>query len=358
MITTKIIQSETNNMRMIKIKSLVASFFSVLFSLSILLELKKFTSLYVFIFMAIFIFLFLLYNESQKVESLRKVFIGKKSNIITSLVTFAISVCLSSVGLYFWINKTIDTTNQNNVKQRTELLDITAKYNYKIDSVNNVQLNSPIYNELKQREYVLRNTRHNNDKQLREQILNDIKDTQNKMDALVAEFNSKQHAKIDRLKSEMNDSIAIIDSSYNVQASDMNKNNFLTGIFLILVLVTEVVILMLAKEFAKDKSKYEALKKLPETQSFILYRKIISMLYATRKQNDLVSIKDIQYMPIKGLQWEMVKHLFNLMDSINIIDNTVTYPEQKDVKGKLTGSKEQALNKLDKYYNELLNFYL
>lgn len=81
------------------------------------------------------------------------------------------------------------------------------------------------------------------------------------------------------------------------------------------------------------------------------------MLYATRNKGNTVSIKDIQFMPIKGLQWEMVKHLFNLMDSINIIHHTTKNHADKDVYGTLTGTKEDALNKLDRYYNELLNFY-
>lgn len=357
MITKKILQSEKNSDKAIKIKSFVASFFSVLFSLSILLELKKFTSIYVFIFMTIFVFLFLLYNESQKVESLRKVFVGKKSNIITSLLTFCISVALSSIGLYFWVNTTIETTNTNNVKQQTEIRVIDKHYQSKIDSVNNIQLNSPIYSELKERENVLLKTRHGNDKELRQQILNDIKDTRNKIDAIVKSFEAQKDNKIASLEKDRQSDIDIINATYNVQTSNMNKNNFLTGIFLILVLITEVVILMLAKEFAKEKSRYDNLRKLPETQSFILYRKIISMVYATRNKDNTVSIKDIQFMPIKGLQWEMVKHLFNLMDSINIIHHTTKNHADKDVYGTLTGTKEDALNKLDRYYNELLNFY-
>lgn len=83
-----------------KLSALVASIFSVLFSLSIVLELANIVNGIVLIFLTIFTVLFLITNERIKVQQLKNVYKGSKKSILPFMVTFVISIVLSSIGIY------------------------------------------------------------------------------------------------------------------------------------------------------------------------------------------------------------------------------------------------------------------
>ena len=100
---------QSNNLKLMKfsdyVPATIANIFSVIFSTSIIMELRGIVNGYVLILLSVFIILFLIQNEIIKVKEIRKVFAGSKNALLPFSITFIISVCLATIGMYFFTNK-------------------------------------------------------------------------------------------------------------------------------------------------------------------------------------------------------------------------------------------------------------
>ena len=106
------------NNKFANITAKIASVFSVFFALSITIELKQHIDTWLFIVLSIFIVFFLIVNEVIKVTNIWKLHQYEFKNLITFIITFTLSLSLSGVGIYLWVNKSEVINNKKNTLQK------------------------------------------------------------------------------------------------------------------------------------------------------------------------------------------------------------------------------------------------
>ena len=297
-----------------KLSAILFSIFSVIFSLSIVKELSKTIEGYVFIFLAIFIVVFLIVNESLKVKYLARRFLKKSSSLFLIIFTFVISFSLSSMGIYFWTNKTQEISNQIAEDKQAETLEINNTYRHLIDSVASLPVTiSPEYIKVGKDISYLK-WKYYSDTTLTEasksEMMSSIISLQSKRTEIADKYSLSSEQRIDRLEEEKQIQLSGIDAKFTTTTTAKDKNNLVSIIFLCMVAITEFMIVIIQRELAHTKTD--------KFQNSLAYKRelaILEELYNLDKLDSKVEINDIKYSVYArahGIEWENIKQVYNL----------------------------------------------
>lgn len=340
----KYITKTKKNTTVSTFSSIIASIFSVIFSLSILKELhRNVHETYLLIILGIFVILFLIYNEHHKVQELRKRFDNKSGSILIIIFTFIISLSLSSIGIYIWTDRSFDIRVENSLKTSSDKLDIDKQYAFIIDSIENTSFDTlTAYINLSEN---LSYWKGRSAASLDERVYlrSQVEKSQQELNNFIDNFNQDKKDKIKRyaeLKINTIQNVSVKDR-VNILAS---KRSFkITLIFIIMIILTEIMIISLAKEWVDIRKYNDSLLNQDILNQYITNHKIITEILSRK---DFINVNDIKFSPFSpydgNKQWEAVKNIFGFLKQIGIADIEI--------------SKEDAQQKLKDYYENILKF--
>jgi len=328
-------------MKNLKVQSFIASLFSVIFSLSIAKQLVGIVTTPILVLLFIFTILFLLYNEDRKVKELRRQARKRNFSWTVIVLTLFISIGMSSVGIYLWTNKTFEKSIKNDGKQQAEISLIESDYNTKIDEIRSSSIETEEYIQLnKDIDWWKRRSPANLDE--RADRNNQISILQERRADILKHYSEQKSNQINLLKNEKNQRLAETKTTYNGVSRKLSFDNYISFIFILLVLITEFVIINLQRELGRYYN---------ETDSAEL--KIIKDLL--NQGLETITIDDINYSKFADFKanekYKKSKNLFNLLFSLGILTDmeTITQGDKKVPAGKFIG-KNEAVKRLRDYY--------
>lgn len=322
-------------MKTLKLFAYLFSGFSVLFSFSTVIELHRFTSTFVFILTSIFLLSFTVYVEIAKVRELIKYFAKRESSKLIIGLMFSLSFILSGVGIFFWTNTSYERNKEIAESKQTSTLLIEKKYSKLTDSINSIK---PNFSDI-EKEIVYWKSRTASSLEERSLIReNTMKLTEKKIE--LSNYTEKQkEGQIKALNQQKQAELNLIESRSENKGKENGRNDFLTVIFLIMVIVTEFLIVGIQKQISThfDGFQLSALKAIKENEyrgtNFHGEMSINKLKYNKHltKHMDEMSSDDF---------FKQIKDLYNLIYEIDLIDD----------KGKL---RKGATNQLRNYYSHI-----
>lgn len=314
-------QNENKFIKLIDyIPALISNTFSVLFSLSIVLELKNILSGYVLILLSVFVVLFLIYNEVTKVQYVRKVFKGVKTAIIPLIITFIISLTLASIGIYLFTNKTTDIKDNNNMDKVVKINNINYTYQSKINELNNTMVfeTSKEYEALNKELYYWK---HLSAATLieRDNIRNRIDKIQNDIQSQRTLFNENKRVSINQLNTLLNNEVQIINTQYNNTNNKSTKNNFISYIFLSLIIITEFATIVLNKNIAEKQILRDEFCNSDLSKKYIVASNILTSMFLTSYKG-VTNIEKAKYSEANKFEWNELSLLYNQFINLGILD--------------------------------------
>lgn len=346
------------------IPALIGSFFSVLFSLTIVVELYNIVNGFVFFVLLIFTILFLVFNETIKLREIKKTFKGNKFSIIGFLFTFMVSVSLSSIGIYFATNKSLEIENKIVNNKAEKIANLETEF---LNKISTIQLNkfesTTEYKILKDNLTYWKNKKSATLEE-RTEIREHIRNIESDIKTNRTLFNESIKLKIDDLKSVKDLKLKEIETLYLTELNNISYNNVITYIFLIIIMITEIGIIIMNIDVAKYELSLEEFINSKQAQNYMITRNVLLSLFLVKNNNDMVSILNAQCSPVLNKlnwsddkKWSEVKKLYNLFIHLGILSEG----EIEMIKGKkiLTNrfmmNEEEAFNKFDTYFNQLLS---
>jgi hypothetical protein len=319
-------------MKLLKLYAIIASIFSVAFSLSILLEIDKFTDRYVTIVIGIFVLFVMVVNETIKVNQLRQKF--KENKKTSSLICFTVglSIIMSSIGIYLFTSESHDEQIKVENKMAEDIFKTKRKFTFKKDSLLNLANTNSEYLEIQKNISFWKERKCYNDKE-RSQARQNIYELELKRQALHSNYQQIIDNKIRSLESleiEELEYLKILNSNI---ISVKNYNFWLFIIIFALVIVTEIMIIyiqyLVSNIYTPDQKR-----KLKIFQTLLMNTK------------DQITLNDIKYHPDNPLTskderegFQYSKNLYFLAGNLGLIDHDGNILE-----------KENALLTLQKYF--------
>lgn len=363
-------QNFQNNL-FVNIAAKIASIFSILFAMSIVYELRNHVDSWLLIMLSIFISFFLIVNEVIKVRSIKAMYNNKLKSLLTFLFTFILSLSLSTIGIYLWVNKTDNINSESLITKAVESNDLKSDYRMQIESIRNNEFEfSNQYKQLGEDLTFWRNRRAA-DVEERDKIRENIIRIENQIQTNRKEYNDNQNLSISNLENELQSKLDIVDVKFTNQSKEVNKNNFLTYILLTLIVVVEFVIIYLNNNIAKVDTEFVQYTNNDVVKKYKVGRKLLESLFLTANRVDtgsgytelITNINKAKYSyvnKLENLQWDDLIELYNLYIDLDILDRGfVKKKEENDENGVLTNNFqveniELALKRYDQYYNIIL----
>lgn len=363
-------QNFQNNL-FVNIAAKIASVFSILFAMSIVYELRNHVDSWLLIMLSIFISFFLIVNEVIKVRSIKAMYNNKLKSLLTFLFTFILSLSLSTIGIYLWVNKTDNINSESLITKAVESNDLKSDYRMQIESIRNNEFESSNqYKQLSEDLSFWRNRRAA-DVEERGYIRDNIVRIENQIQSNRKEYNDNQNLSISKLENELQSKLDIVDVKFTNQSKEVNKNNFLTYILLTLIIVVEFVIIYLNNNIAKVDTEFVQYTNNDIVKKYKVGRKLLESLFLTANRvvkddncTELITnINKAKYSyvnKLENLQWDDLIELYNLYIDLDILDRGfVKKKEESDETGVLTNKFqvediESALKRYDQYYNVIL----
>jgi hypothetical protein len=341
--------------------SMLASIFSVLFSLSIVFQLSQIVDGIVLGFLGVFTLLFLIANENLKVKHVRNLLNKNNKSLVPFALTFVISMTLSCIGVYFWTNTTQEVNNTIAIDSSVKSTEIKTEYLNKINVLTSEEFESTKQYKTISNSLNWWKTRKAANITERKEIRSKILNFQNKIDAERKNFNLNKEEKIRNVKSIMFANMDELKTDKEVKISSVDRNNAITIIFIIMVFITEIGIIVLNVDMAKLTRLSDEFVESPLAQNYMVGRKILTSLYLSMDTEDkMVNINQAKYSPaLHKLEWDdtkkwtETKKLYNLLINIGILDTG-------DMRGRVLWnnvllSEKDAYKKFDNYYNVLMS---
>lgn len=363
-------QNFQNNL-FVNIAAKIASVFSILFAMSIVYELRNHVDLWLLIMLSIFISFFLIVNEVIKVRSIKAMYNNKLKSLLTFLFTFILSLSLSTIGIYLWVNKTDNINSESLISKAVESNDLKSYYRMQIDSIRNNKFESTEeYNDLN-KSLSFWKSRKATDLEERANIRENIIKIENQIQTNRKEYYDTQKRSISNLENELQSKLDIVDVKFTNQSKEVNKNNFLTYILLTLIIVVEFAIIYLNNNIAKVETEFIQYTNNDVVKKYKVGRKLLECLFLTSNRvvkddnsTELITnINKAKYSHVnklENLQWEDLIELYNLYIDLDILDRGfVKKKDESDENGVLTNkfqveNIESALKRYDQYYNVIL----
>lgn len=331
-------ENNINNL-FLNVTAKIASVFSIFFSLSIVLELKEYIEIWLFIILSIFLIFFLIVNEVVKVTNVRKLYFNHIKSLLTFLITFILSISLSGFGIYFWVNKTDEISSRNNEDKALSINNIKSKYsNEKFILFNSKYDDSNEYKSLNNDLTFWKNRRGfdvDDTKNIRENITR----VENELSKGRVKFEEDKKKQLLLIESNVENEISIIEMQHNNNIIKISKNNFLTYILLSLVLIVEFAIIYLNIQYIAVEQKFK--KKVDKTiySKYIIGRKLLENLYMSADVNEngklITSINKAKYSIVNrmiNIEWNELNDVYNMLMDMKILVNSTNVGHNEEYK--------------------------
>lgn len=317
--------------------ALFFSVFSILSSLSLIGEINKVgVEWYIALFLTVFLVVFILFNEYIKIKELRLKFNNStQHNFFMLLVTFTISLSTSTMGIYLWTDKTQEINSSMITEQTSAADSITALYNSRINSLYTSNFSdTPEGKSLESSLSYWKSRKAANSEDLQSIRLNVSRIEQQRSGA-IEQFNVSRKQAEDRLKQEMNTKISSLNSISTVKQGKMSRNNRITFIFMVLVLITEFMIVFSQKELCNP-------NQTKISKEYYRVVRLITNLSLRGFMNRPVDINEVKFSEfMREYEWDEVKRIFNLLIEIGVID------QHKSL-------SPDCISKVQNYYKQML----
>jgi hypothetical protein len=354
---TKIVR-DNNSLKLMKfwdyVPAFIANIFSIIFSTSIIMELRGIVSGYVLTLLSVFIILFLIQNEIIKVKEIRKVFSGSKNALLPFSITFIISVSLATIGMYFFTNKAGEIKDKSNIDKSKEINIIDQKYQ---TSYNDIQGKSyentsefkTLNKELNYWKYASAATLDE-----RTEIRGKVENLQNIINDNRTKFELNKANDLKHIENLITNEKSVISAKFESNMNKTQTNNFITYIFLTLILITEFSTIVLNKNIVEKRSYVNQFTDSKIAKTYLISSNLLTTLYMSAKDK-WVNINHAKYSYANKdnvLQWEDIKTIYNNFISLGILNKGEVRKEQdKDLLYNqllLTENAAQAI--LDEYF--------
>lgn len=338
--------------------------FSVIFASQIALELKNTlpSQMLVFLFVGFTCF-FLLVNEGIKIIQCQK----DKPNIFILLFTFTLSLSLSGLGIFFMSNKTIENDINVSSNKSIGITNLTRNYTLKIDSIQNLDYNNT--NEYKN--YINQINQNNSRPITKNYSLAKQKTNEAKIYQLINKgnetFNTIKNNKINEYKQLQKAELSNIDNTFTNVNKSNKKKDFVSYIFVALVLISEFISFFLNNLIGKKERELKDYVNNDNFSDYLVARNMLKYLFATNSENKEINIKVIQFSlfaKVNGLYNEnnntpenyvfnesKVKIIFDTFIQLNIL----TKIEGSEKNYQFVSNEKQTLKNFDKIYKIILD---
>lgn len=275
---------------------LIASIFSVLFSLSLIKE--AFTmniETYVLAILTVFTVLFLIFNEYHKVTELYHHFDGRHGSLFMVSLTFVVSLCMSGIGIYLWTNKTFETTLQSDLNTSKERSVIELRYNLIIDSIASVQPeNTSEYKRLKNEIDYWKGRSPANIIE-RDSLRQKVSGSQRDLNLYFGQFKQETSNKVELYRQMMQSELNQLETNKSVTIKRSLRANYISLIFFIMVVITEFVIVFITKGCVTDDRNLNNVLSSYHFQRYEMCYKILTDVLM--RKNSIEKIDDVKYNP-------------------------------------------------------------
>jgi len=230
----------------LNLQAIIASFFSVLFSISFVNQINTGTTNKVVLF--VFLVLFSVYNEDRKVKEFRLLFQNRKYSKFIIAFTLTISILMSSVGAYFWAAGDVNIESKISAVDMNQEFKIRQKYALKIDSIQAVKTSTEINQQTEQIKFWKSKRALN--KEERSEFTKNVKEGESKLSQMYLLLGEDKRIAEARLNDLMDFEIKNLNTDSASKKSVRNFENWLAITFMILIFITEFVIINIQKETA------------------------------------------------------------------------------------------------------------
>src|SRR5690606_12672978 len=236
---------------------------------------------------------------------------------------FILSLSLSTIGIYLWVNKTDNINSESLISKAVESNDLKSYYRMQIDSIRNNKFESTEeYNDLN-KSLSFWKSRKATDLEERANIRENIIKIENQIQTNRKEYYDNQKLSISNLENELQSKLDIVDVKFTNQSKEVNKNNFLTYILLTLIVVVEFAIIYLNNNIAKVETEFIQYTNNDVVKKYKVGRKLLECLFLTSNRvvkddnsTELITnINKAKYSHVnklENLQWEDLIELYNL----------------------------------------------
>lgn len=354
---------EKNTIKLMKffdyVPPVMANIFSVVFATSIIFEIKDILSGPMVALLSVFIVLFLVQNEIVKVKEIRKVFTGgNKNSLIPFLITFIISISLSSIGMYFYTNKSNEIKDNSTIEKNIAINDIDQKYNEKLDALYNKNFEESPDGIRILEELNYWKSKSSATLEERTEIRERIDNLQKTLMGQKVVFNETKNKQIKELKDLAENEKNIELSKFDGKVNKTKTNDFISYIFLSMILIVEFATIVLNKNLV-EKTKYvDQFVSSKFAKKYLISSNMLSALYLSAK-NNMVNINNAKYSFVNKdnlLEWDEIKEIYNIFISIGILSEGEHVGEKELLTNELLLSETEAQKKLDMYFERFFNF--
>lgn len=329
------------------------SLFSIIFSLSIIIELEKNLNGFVFIITAIFIVVVLVFTEYIKVKELIKFFKGVKSNLFILVLTHVISIGLSGIGIYFFTDKTVNQSNNLALNNQNEINSIQLSFQSKKDSILNLSIESNFEFQQLSKSLLYWKSRKASDISERAEIRNQIKQIESNLISLSNRFNESKEKQIKSINGLESNQIALLSVKSGIVQSDIDKNVFVSSILIALTILIKIFVIYMAYLRAGNEISNKSILSNEEANRFKLFYSALKYFYAMKGNNITFYMNEFSKdIPLLVDRWESdTKYLIKFLINHKIIKIDLN---DKASKGKILMSEKEALDLLCNTYNVIL----
>lgn len=344
----------------------IASVFSVIFAMSIVVELKDDVNVFLFILLSVFVLFFLSVNEVIKVKSIKHSSDDFKS-LMTLCVTFLLSITLSGIGIYLWVNKTDIITSKSVETKTIESNNIKQKYGKSIDLVLYDKYEESAEYAQFMNDLNYWKSRRAMDKDDVKSIRENIVRIETSIEKNKNKYNELNKTKISELNNKMNSELELIDVRFVNKSNDINKNNFITFILLTLVIVVEFAIIYLNKNDQKHQNEIDSKIDVNIKNKYLFGRRLLETLFLSAEMdldgNLKTNVNKAKFSLINRLEninWDELVDMYNIYIDLCILDRGENISTGEDKKGVLVNTfkfdkLEDVLKQYDMFFEIVLN---
>ena len=260
---------------------------------------------------------------------------GRKSSLPMTVLFFVVSFTLSGIGVYFWANQSQQIEIESTDNYQSGIVEIESKYNSKIDSIQDIPINTSHIDE----QISYWKSRRPANIEERQMIRENIADLSDERANVIDGINERRNESISRLKQQKQSEIELLSVRLTNKNREAGRNNFVTIILFLMVVVTEFLIVSIQKQISTyyDKYQMDTIRMIRE--------------YEIRGTNmhDEKAINKLKYHPLIVKHFEnespeesfkKIKDTYNLLFELNLVDK----------KGKL---KPDSSKQLKEFYSKI-----
>jgi len=354
---TEIVRN-SNSLKLMKfidyIPALIANIFSVIFSTSIILELKGIVNGYVLILLSVFIILFLIQNEIIKVKEIRRVFSSSRNALLPFAVTFILSISLATIGMYFYTNKASEIKDVSTINKSADINNIELKYQLQYNEIQNKSFEST--KEFENINSNLKYWKHANaiDIAERAEIRKRVENLQNVLIENRTKFENNKSEQIKRITELINNEKNVVGAKFESNMNKTQTNNFISYIFLTLILITEFSTIVLNKNIVEKRNYVNQFTNSKIAKTYLIASNLLTTLYMSAK-NNWVNINNAKYSYANKdnlLEWDDIKTIYNNFISLGILTSGEVRKEgeRELLYNELVLDEAIAQKKLDEYF--------